>query len=135
MIQLDQLAAVKMVFPMDVDKLLQLLLATSRQMQEVFIRAYFFVDVVLDGRRDKRKPEFFRAGLQKRNIEGCSVKMYHDRKGGGKGEKLLQNIRFIIGRLRKILPGFPAVCGQISAADQIDAGAARGKSGGFDIEK
>lgn len=61
MIQLDQLAAVKMVFPMDADKLLQLLLATSRQVQEVFIRAYFFVDVVLDGRRDKRKPEFFRA--------------------------------------------------------------------------
>ena len=52
-----------------------------------------------------------------------------------KGEKLLQNIRFIIGRLRKKLPGFPAVCGQISAADQIDAGAACGKSGGFDIEK
>ena len=48
MIQLDQLAAVKMVFPMDVDKLLQLLLATSRHMQEVFIRAKLFVEVVID---------------------------------------------------------------------------------------
>ena len=120
---------------MDADKLLQLLLATSRQVQEAFYKGLNFCRCRAGRTPDKRKPELFRTGLQKRNIEGCSVKMYHDRKGGGKGKKLLQNIRFIIGRLRKKLPGFPAVCGQISAADQIDAGAACGKSGGFDIEK
>ena len=55
-VQLDELTSVKFIFSVNTCIFFELFLAAARQMEQVFVRAYLFIDVALSvGRKGKQR--------------------------------------------------------------------------------
>ncbi len=136
MVNTDQLTAGKCILALYSQEFLDGFLLTVGQFQKIFVEADPFVDVKpLKSVEVIGQVQLLTFMLDKGQIKIITVKMDQILIGGCEFKKGGYDLKFLHITLGKPLPGAPASIAVIGAADQIQIGCARGKSGGLDIQK
>lgn len=135
-VNLDELAAGEAVLAVNAEKTLAAFQLEIREVQEALERAELLKEVeALDSVKAVRQPVLLEHVAEERDVETVAVVRDQRFLRAEQLEKRLQHCRLICDILAEKLEQCPVFIRVRQHADEVEAGAARRETGGFDIKK